>query len=232
MPNAPYEVLWLAGKVALCTTVLLFGGSNPQQGDPQNPAPSATNIPGYFPPTAVDGFGDYFSAYLSSVGEPSLLAATQDPSALSYRLDWLSAQHGYVLAVRISVKPDGSATLTSVEESGTPAVLRRTQSSVSGADGKKFLKMVDNSKFWSMPAMEQENPDPRRRVYKRDASTCLFEGVRNGSYHVVFRQGLEPSRFTEMVRFLTKDLASLDKPALPHASATAPANIRRRVELP
>ena len=208
----------LTGAAALSTAALLFAGSNSQLAVPQSPTSSATKAAVYFPPGAVDGFADYFSAYLSYIGEPSLPAAAQDPRALSYRLDWLSGQHGYVLAVRISVNPDGSAAITSVEESGTPTVLHRTQPSVSSVDVKEFLRMVENSKFWSMPAMEEENPDPRRRVYKLDASACVFEGVRNGSYHVVFRQGPEPSPFTEMVSFLAKNLARLDKPTISHAS--------------
>jgi hypothetical protein len=49
---------------------------------------------GYFPPSAVNGFGNYFSSDLSFAGEPSLLAAAQDSLSISYRVDWSSSQRG------------------------------------------------------------------------------------------------------------------------------------------
>jgi hypothetical protein len=91
--------------------------------------------------------------------------------------------------------------------------------------------MVEDAKFWAMPAMEQENPDPHRKPYKLDASPWVFEGVRNRSYHVVIRHGLEPNPFTEMVHFLAKDLARLDKPTISQASP-APLIDSRRVKRP
>jgi len=152
---------------------------------------------------------------LSSFGEPSLLAAAQDPKVLSYRLDWLAGQTGVLLAVRLSVNPDGNADVTSVASYGKPRALHRAQHSVSGAEVEKFLQLVEIAHFWSMPPREQGNPDVRGNVYKLDASTWIFEGVRNGSYHVVFRRGPEQSPFTDMVRFMAKDIAGLDESITP-----------------
>jgi hypothetical protein len=177
----------------------------------------------------IDGFGDFFSSYLSHFGEPSLFTAAQDPSAHSYRLDWLSSQHGYVLVVRILLNPDGGAEVIAIEESGKPDALQRTQNRLSGADVKKFLQLVEKADFWTMPA---ENPDPRRKAYKFDASPWVFEGVRNGSYHVVRRLSPNSSPFTEMVRFLAKDLAKLDDSAIPHAYPSTPSTDPGAVKSP
>jgi hypothetical protein len=202
----------LVAAAALGATALVFAAPSSQQSAPPSAESSGTKIPIYFPPGAVDSFGSFFSSYLGSFGEPSLLAAAQDPSALSYRLNWLSAQHGYVLAIRISMNPDGSGRITTVEQPPSAARLQRTQLDVSSADGNKFLQMVERARFWSMPAVEQQDPEPGHRVYKMDASSWAFEGVRKGSYHVVFRQGLDPGPFKEMVRFLANGLAKLNRP--------------------
>jgi hypothetical protein len=214
----------LACSTALCAAVFLFSGSNPQQGVPQSSASSATKAALYFPSGAVDGFANLFSDYLSRIDEPSLLAAAQDPSAISYRFESLAGQSGQMLAVRLSLNPDGSARIFTREESGTPRVLHRTEKSVPAAGVNKFLQLVEKASFWSMPAIEPENSDARRKAYKMDASTWVFDGVRTGGYHVVFRQGPEPSPFTEMVHFLEKDLAKLDESVIPRTSSTSSIN--------
>ena len=207
----------LACTAALGTTVFLSAAANSQQVVPQTPSSAATEVAVYFPPGEVDSSTEsLFSSYLARFGEPSLLAAAQNPKVLSYRLTYLSSQHGSLLAIRLSLNSDGGGAITSTVQPPMPAVLQRTQLNVSDADGKKFLQMVENSKFWSMPT--QENPDPHRRMYKMDASWWVFEGVRNGSYHVVFRRGPETSAFAEMVSFLANDLTEFGESAIPRVS--------------
>jgi hypothetical protein len=202
-----FKLLWLACTAALCATTLLFAGASFQQGVPQGPASSATKAPVYFPPDAVDGFNGFFSSYLHSFDEPSLLAAAQDSNALSYRLDWMASQRWVVLAVRLFFDADGTAKVTSIVQSGAPAVFHRTQNSVSAEDAKKFMQMLEKADFWSMPTMEQEKPSKGPKAYKLDASPWIFEGVCNGRYHVVLRLSPEPSAFTEMVRFLSQGIS-------------------------
>ncbi|MGB0036387.1 MAG: hypothetical protein WBP79_13020 [Candidatus Acidiferrales bacterium] len=196
----------------------MFAGPTSQRVFLQSATSSATNKPAFFPPGAVDGYGDYFSEYLRSIGEPSLFAATKDRSAVSYRLVWLSGQKGYLLAVRLALNFDESASLIATEEFGTKAPPARTERSLSGADVRKFLELVEKAEFWSMPSVEEEKSKSSRKSYRLDASTWVFEGVRNGSYRVILRRAPEPSSFTEMVRFLTRDLAKLDESASPHPS--------------
>lgn len=71
-----------------------------------------------------------------------------------------------------------------------------------------------------MRTHDPDKPDVATKSYELDASTCVLEGVSNGSYHIVFRRGPEAGPFADMVRFLAKDIANLDEAAFP---AGAPA---------
>jgi hypothetical protein len=204
----------LAVTAALCTAAFLFARAISQQSASRTPPPS-TERGAYFPAGLFDGFAFYISDFLARVGEPSLLTAEQDSSALSYRFNSMSFVPERMLAVRLSLNPDGSARIFATEESGTPRVVHRTQKSASVANVHKFLRRVEKADFWSMLPIEPDRPDAPRRVYKMDASIWVFEGVRNGNYHVVLRRAPESSAFTQMVDFLIEDLAKLDESAIP-----------------
>ena len=94
---------------------------------------------------------------------------------------------------------------------------QHTQRTATREEVDQFFRTIEKAGFWSMPTAEPENPNPDRRAIKLDAGNWVFEGVRGGAYHVVFREGPEPSPFTEMVRFLAKDLAKVDESAVPRA---------------
>jgi hypothetical protein len=199
---------------ALCTAALLLALTICQQGEAQGTGLSKS-AEVYFPKEITDSFAGFFSGYLSSIGEPSLLAAAKDRSVLSYRLDWLAGQTGVLLVIRLSANPDTGAEVTWVRRYGTPPTLRRDQRPVSGALVDKFTDLVEEADFWSMPPMKEGNPDLAGGSYKLDASTWLFEGVRSGTYHVVLRRSPEAGRFTDMIRFLAKNIADLDESIVP-----------------
>jgi hypothetical protein len=210
MSKSPHKLPRLLCAFTLCTTALLFPRANAHQQDPQAPASSPTKTVVYFPPGTISA--KFFSEYLSYFGEPSLFDASQDSSAHTYRLDWLSSQHGYVLTVRIVLKSEGGAEVIAVEQSPKLSIPRRTRISISAEDTKKFCELVEKADFWTMAAEAEED----RRLYKFDASPWVFEGVRHGSYHVVLRLSPRPSAFTDMVRFLARDLAKLSDSLVPH----------------
>ena len=133
----------------------------------------------------------------------------------------MGGQHWRLLALRLSVNPDGSTGITCIEESGAPSNAHRAQLTDSDANVKKFLQLVEKADFWSMPSVEPEIVASGRRDYKLDAGPWVFEGVRNGSYYFVVRRGPKTSPFTEMVHFLAKDLAKLDESTIPHESSGA-----------
>ena len=163
----------------------------------------------FFPPGAIDGWSNFFSQVLSQFNEPSLFAAAQDSSALSYRVESMAGRKWQIFAVRVSVSSDGSARVVAVGVSGTPSTLHRTEHSASAAEVKKFLQLVDKADFWSMRAGESGQG-------YFDADTWVFEGVRNGAYHAVVRSGGMSKPLVDMVHFLLRDLAKLDESDIPH----------------
>jgi hypothetical protein len=66
-----------------------------------------------------------------------------------------------------------------------------------------------------MSSVEPEDPDPRHRTISLDTVDWVFEGARAGTYHVVFRESPKASPFTDMVKFLARDLAKLDEATVP-----------------
>jgi len=204
----------LTGASMLLATALLFASSSSgQDGGAGATAPvpngssSLHRVPegsDYFPPGTADGFANFFAAYLDYWGEPSFLAAAKDPNLVSYRAEFMSAQKGYFFAVRLTMNPDGSAQLTTTIESPGGAI-QKSQSNVSAEDAQHFLQLVDGSRYWTLPSVEENKPNG----YVLDASVWVVEGVRQGSQHVVYRRPLGPGQPAGMLRFLVKTLAHI-----------------------
>lgn len=210
---------FLVGIVMLCVMVPPFAFSLPRWDTFQTDSSSTAAANAYFPSGTVDGYADYFSSYLNSIGEPKLTNVKQNPKALVYRLDFLSWGNGRWLIVRISFEPDGTARIETTVQSNAIGSPHKAEISVSTDNAKGFLRMVDKSDFWEMPSLRPDNESEKGKVYKPDSDIWIFEGVRNGGYHVVFRRGPDSSPFTEMVEFLAKNLAGLDDTTIPHANS-------------
>jgi hypothetical protein len=224
--NTIYTLSQVALTTALSAAAVLTAVTNSPQRVQEKPEASATaKIDAYFPRGAVDGFGDYFSSYLRSAGEPSLFALAEDTRTISYRFDWLAGQSWHFLAIRLSLNPDGSGRITATEILGAPGASHKTELNASRADVMRFLQMIEKADFWSMPNVEEGNAKASHRSYKLDASTWVFEGVRGGGYHVTLRRAPETSPYTEMVDYLVRDLAKLDESAFPHAYPSPPPAI-------
>ncbi len=190
---------------------VLFSVGPPARQDVSKPPPaSPSQTVVFFPAGAIGWHDNLFSQVLSQFNEPSLLAAAQDSSALSYRFESMAGQKWQFLVVRVSISSDGSARVVAVEQSGTPPILHRTEHSASTADVKKFLRLVDRADFWSMRSTESG------QGYYRDSGSWVFEGIRNGTYHVVVRDGGQPRPFVDTVHFLAVELAKLDESDIPH----------------
>jgi len=102
------------------------------------------------------------------------------------------------------MNPDGSAQLTTTLESGN-GTIQKSQGNVSAEDAQHFLQLVDESKYWTLPSVEENKPNG----YVLDASVWVVEGVRQGSQHVVYRRPLGPGQPADMLRFLVKTLAHI-----------------------
>jgi hypothetical protein len=153
------------------------------------------------------------SVILFSLGEPSLLEASKDPSVRSFRLSIFSPVPTRKVAVRLTIAPDGSGRVTSIVAGGKSAEVKRNERSVSAAEVDNFLQLVDRAEFWSMTSSDPyPNTDEKGRpAYVMDPSAWMLEGAQKGSYHNVFRWS--PRRdnvYRELARYLAKDLAKLD----------------------
>jgi hypothetical protein len=205
MLAARCKSLWPFFILLLCTIVL----AAPCGGLQQSPVQGSSDTLAYFPPDLPNA--SFFSAYLNFMGEPSLLDAAKDTSVRSIRMSWLSGQHGQVVTVRLLISTNGSGQITTAVASGSPTVVQRMKIGVSAADVEKLLRLVEQARFWSMRSTEQKSAvDSGRRSYELDGTAWIVEGVRSGSYHCVYRRSPEPSPFTEIGRYLAKDLAKLD----------------------
>jgi hypothetical protein len=217
MSRLTQKLGYLATTAAILATTHSVAHSNPQQKPPQNEAAPPKTSHSYFPKDTRDRFADFYSTYLASIGEPSLLAASQDPTTVAYRLVCMYCQRPDILVIRLSLKPEWNAAITTTTAAsdihGKVTVKDRKERTTSARELDGFFTLVEKAAFWSMPSSQQDNSGLPK--YDAALSQWVFEGARNGTYHVVFREGPEPSPFTDMVCFLARDLAKLDEPTVP-----------------
>ena len=211
MLSAPYKSLKLLLLLTLCMTALTIAGVGSQRSPAQGSTQSTSNAPVYFPPGQTDA--SIFSVMLASLSEPSLLEAAKDANVLSFRVSYFSPVPLREVAVRLVVNADGSEQVTSAVSSGAAAGVKRTQNSVSAADVKKLLKLLEKVEFWSMSSTEhteQRTDDAGRKAYVLDGSWWVVEGVHEGSFHYVYRRNPKPSPITEIGCYMAKDRAKPD----------------------
>lgn len=154
-----------------------------------------------------DQSGESFGRYLRSIGEPPLLRSADNSQAHAYRLMIFGFPVGRTWVLRLQIENDGSAKLFVREApfNGTNLLLNK-QDSVSIANVNAFLECVNRADFWRLPT--GEDPDPRIK----DGSYWFLEGTRRGDYHMIYRRSpeLHPDKFTDVGRYLAKNLAHLD----------------------
>jgi hypothetical protein len=201
-------------RAILLLTPLIVALTIAGLGSPRSPAKGSTqstsDAPVYLPPGQTDA--SLFSVILASLSEPSLLEAAKDSSVHSYRVSYFSPVPTHEMAVRLVVSADGSGQIASVVSSGEASGVKRTKNSVSSADVDKFLQLVEKAGFWSMSSNEdtEQKDAAGRKLYVLDGSFWMVEGVRNGSFHYVYRRNPKPSPITEIGCYLAKGLAKID----------------------
>ena len=205
-----YSIPFLA--VSLCVTTLVLSGTDFQQNPSQDSTRATSDAPVYFPPDKTNSVG-VFSLVLYSLDEPSLFQMAKDVTGLSYRVSYMSFVPTRCVVARIVVSEDGTGQITTAssacKDKGTP--VERTKSNVSAGDVEKFLRLIDKNQFWAMPSTSNERKTDAsgHEVYVFDGAVWMIDGLRNGSFHFVYRSNPEASPFTEVGRFLARDLAKL-----------------------
>jgi hypothetical protein len=199
--------------LCLVVGISVAAGWSQTKKQPKTTVPSILNNPPdanpqYFP-TGIFGdsldrgsFKDFaarwYSTYLRAMHEPSFLEASQDRSLVAYRFLWLRTFH-HPIAIRLTIRPDGTGSLTGKVTSGTggygTGVMTWNKSiDIPKTQVQQFINLSQKTAFWTSPTggLEEGN----------DGARWIMEGVHSGVYHVVDRWNPEKSDYASMCLFL------------------------------
>ena len=165
--------------------------------------------PQYFPigvfseyPDLSDFRSRWYAKHLRAMSEPSMLEAAKDKSVEGYRFLWLRTFR-QPIAIRMTIRPDGSAQLTGIEMTGKggydPGIVATTQIvEISQDQIHQFRSLLDTTEYWSMPTVDVRLHEERIR----DGDEWILEGVRDGRYHVVARVSPRNGTYREACLYL------------------------------
>jgi hypothetical protein len=154
-----------------------------------------------------------YSWYLRSMAEKPLAESVSPERLQVYRAIVLPPNSSPVV-VRLSVGTAGVGELVAKvgQSDRNPEVLAVNGSTeISQADVGRFLKLLDDSRFWSMPTRK---PLDLKRVLMGDTSWML-EGSKEGRYHIIDRGASELGPLKDPMVFLLIGLAKVDLRSLP-----------------
>jgi hypothetical protein len=140
----------------------------------------------YFPAGALaEPAAIRYARFLTAMHEPSLYELSgQKPDTEAYRLLWLRSDRSPV-SIRFLAKPGGTGWFYRhvIGGSGSTQPGRSRQNGMSWSWKSRtasFLKMIDDSGFWSLTTDGSDTPDVCR-------SHWILEAVRQGQYRVIDR---------------------------------------------
>jgi hypothetical protein len=195
--------------------VLVIGMVGPYQSDGQDlgrlryvasPDEIARFFQGKLP--AGDVWARDNARYLHLMGEKPLVETPGPQAPQVYRLLVETRPYGIPVLVRLSIAPDGNGEVIGKigHSPRFPDVLTVNRiAKVSQAEIDEFLKQLADSGFWSMPVFE--TIDPHHVVMGEPG--WMFEGEKDGSYHVVCRGTSSLASLKKAVMFLV-DVSKLD----------------------
>ncbi len=173
---------------------------------------NANRNPRYFPAGAFNDnldisefVANLFAYNLRLMQEPSLLEPNQGPEAFVCRLVRLNTFGSHV-SVRLSRRAGGrTGELTVTVLSNNGDLISRTTGIVAASEVTKLSGMLQETHFWSLPSKEvDESPVPL------DGTAWLIECQECGNSHLVYRRNPKPSGYTDLGRYLVKELGKLD----------------------
>lgn len=137
------------------------------------------------------GYADWFSRYLKAMNEQPLHSL--DEEGESYRFLWLRTFHSPV-AVRIW--RCGTERFISVKEmSGMGGydpgnLIVNQERELTDAEWTGLMRLLDDSCFWQLPTA--------KAIIATDGAQWVFEGVKDGNYHVVNRWSPHGGTYREL----------------------------------
>jgi hypothetical protein len=130
---------------------------------------------------------DHLVGQLKALGEPSLWKVSRtDRRATDYRFLWL-AMNEHPICVRVS-QSGGTISLHAARHDGSPGlqtgrVTVDRSVKLSAAQWERLVGMLEKTRFWTAPAEVKES----RGI--ADGDKIVIDGVKEGRYHVIDRQG-------------------------------------------
>ena len=152
---------------------------------------------------------EWYSKFLSAMGEPSLWKASHGQTAHAYRFLWLRS-FNHPVSVRLEVQSDGSGLVTTKVGSGQGGyqpgklITNRTRK-LTREETSWVLNGIEEDKFWTLPT----NPPRDASVVGLDGAQWIFEGARDGKYHIVDRWSPEKGEVHALGIMMLIDLAKL-----------------------
>jgi hypothetical protein len=202
-------------KLLTVTILVVTSTLTPCQSDAQNVGwsgkpPSPGDVAQFFQGqiSADDAWARYNIPLLHLMGEKPLAEAAEPQAAQVYRLFFQTRPSGIPVVVRLSVGPDGTGEVVSkISQSARAADVLAVHRTVnlSRTEVGDFYKLLADSGFWSMPVHEQINI---HHVLMGETG-WIFEGKKEGSYHVVCRGTSSLASLKKAVMFLV-DVSKLD----------------------
>lgn len=152
-----------------------------------------------------------YSWYLRSMQEePLSTPAAREPG--TYRVLVLPA-YGSPVVIRLNVDSRGTAKLyvkVGKSDSAPEAIVVNEARNVSRGDVETLARLLDDANFWRTPSVQA---DPRHHTF--GGTSWLFEGSRDGVYHLT--SWVEPKRVpcSDAASFLVRTLGRVDLRRLP-----------------
>jgi hypothetical protein len=130
---------------------------------------------------------DWYTKFLSAMREPSLWEASKTKKTQSYRFLWLRS-FNHPISVRLEVNRDGSALLVTKISSGQggyePGRLATNRTQRLGQKQTSWIiGQIEELKFWTLATIPPRDPN----VVGVDGAQWIFEGTKDGTYHIVDR---------------------------------------------
>ena len=152
---------------------------------------------------------EWYSKFLNAMREPSLWEASKTQATQSYRFLWLRSFH-HPVSVRLDVGQDGIGILTTKIASGQggyePGRVTTNRIQRLGRERTNWLiDRIGELNFWKLPT----NPPPDPNEVGVDGAQWIFEGVKDGTYHIVDRWSPDKGEVHSLGIMMLLDLAHL-----------------------
>ena len=151
----------------------------------------------------------WYSKFLKAMGEPSLWEESRTQRTQTYRFLWLRSFH-HPVAVRLDVSSKGIALLTTKILGGQGGyepgrlITNRTQK-LGRQETQWVVDRIDELNFWTLST----EPPPEPNIVGVDGAQWVFEGVKNGAYHIVDRWSPDKGEARSLGLLMLLDVAKL-----------------------